>query len=149
MTSLPVGLWDDREARPVAWIDTPGLESWMRARGLGEAVAVVDGPEVPKDAGTVVVVSWLPGAGLSVEGALSTPGAQLRVIGPQGNVPAARELAARLDAALVLRDAWPGFVGGRYVVGVQRSGGEPSHDRTDTAGRAHYVCTYLFTVESY
>ena len=149
--ALPDGFWADDDSAPaVAWLDTPGLESWLRANGLGDAVAVHDGPDVPRDAGACVVVSWLPGAGFSAEAVLSTPAFQLRVIGPQGDRPVARELAYRIDSKLVgPRSAWPGFIGGRYVVTMARSGGEPSHDRNDTARRAHYVCTYLATVESY
>lgn len=129
-------------------LTTPALEAWMRDRGLGDAVAVITGPAIPTDPGAVIVVSWLPGAGFSLENMLDTPGFQLRTIGPQGNPEAARELAERIDTELVGRDLWPGFVGGRYVVEVRRAGGKPSHDRTDTANRAHYVCTYLADVEA-
>lgn len=129
-------------------LTTAGLEAWLRERGLGEAVAVIQGPDVPPDPGTVIVVSWLPGAGFSLEQMLDTPGFQLRIIGPQGNHDAARELAERVDLELVGRDRWPGFIGGRYVVTVTRSGGRPEHDRTDAANRAHYVCTYLADVEA-
>lgn len=149
---LPTGLWADDDSAPaVAWLDTPGLESWLRANGLGPDVAVIDGPDPGKDPGAQVVVSWLPGAGFSVEDVLSTPAFQLRVIGPQrGDVALVRELAYRIDSKLVgRRSKWPGYIGGRYVVTMARSGGEPSHDRRDDARRAHYVCTYLATVESY
>ena len=129
-------------------LNTAGLESFLRERGLGSAVSVVDGPEISNDPGAQLVVTWLPGAGLQLEGMLSTPGFQVRTIGPQGNREAARELAERVDAELVLRDRWPAFIGGRYVVTVRRAGGEPAHDRNDTAGRAHYVCTYLADVEA-
>jgi hypothetical protein len=111
-------------------------------------VAVVEGPEIPADPGSIIVVSWLPGAGFSLENMLDTPGFQLRTIGPQGNHDAARELAERLDTELVGRDLWPGFIGGRYVVTVRRAGGRPALDRTDAASRAHYVCTYLADVEA-
>lgn len=124
------------------------LESWLRDRGLGPSVAVIDGPAIPSDPGSMVVVTWLAGAGFSLEQMLDTPGFQLRVIGPQGNRAAARELADRIDTELVHRDRWPGFMGARYVVTVTRSGGKPAHDRTDAAGRAHYVCTYLAETEA-
>lgn len=148
-TDLPDTLWSpptDDTYRPL--LTTPGIEAWLRDRGLGARVAVVEGPEIPSDPGSLVVVSWLPGAGFSLEQMLDTPGFQLRVIGPQGNAPAARELAERIDVELVGRDRWPGFIGGRYVVIVRRSGGRPAHDRTDAANRAHYVCTYLADVEA-
>lgn len=129
-------------------LTTAGLEAWLRERGLGDAVAVIPGPDPGTDPGTSIVVSWLPGAGFSLEQMIDTPGFQLRVIGPQGNPDAARELAERVDLELVGRDRWPGFIGGRYVVTVTRSGGRPAHDRTDAANRAHYVCTYLADVEA-
>ena len=148
-TDLTDELWqpaaDDTWA---ALLTTPMLELWMRNRGLGPAVAVVDGPEIPSDPGAMVVVSWLAGAGFSLENMLDTPGFQLRTIGPQGNPAAARELAERLDTELVGRDAWPGFIAHRYVVTIRRAGGRPAHDRTDDAHRAHYVCTYLPDVEA-
>lgn len=148
---LPETLWkipageDDTYAPLLTTLD---LEAWFRSRGLGAGVSVVDGPEIPRDPGPAVVVSWVAGAGYSFEQMLDTPGFQLRVIGPQGNLPAGRELAERLDLELVGRDRWPGFIGGRYVVSMTRSGGRPTHDRTDAAGRAHFVCTYLADVEA-
>jgi hypothetical protein len=148
-TDLPLDLWipaEDDTYRPS--LTTPALEAMFRAVGLGPRVAVVDGPDIPADPGTVIVVTWLPGAGFSLEQMLDTPGFQLRVIGPQGNYPAAKELAERVDLELVARDHWPGFIGGRYVVEIRRAGGKPSHDRTDNADRAHYVCTYLADVEA-
>lgn len=148
MTALPAELWDDQAPALKPALDTPGLESWLRSVGLGDAVAVIDGPDIPSDPGALIVCTWLPGAGGSLEGMLSTPGFQLRVIGPQGNRKAARELAERVDTELVLRDRWPAFIGGRYVVTVRRAGGEPAHDRQDKADRAHYVCTYLADVEA-
>lgn len=147
MTSLPAGLWDGPDAHKPP-LDTAGLESWLRSVGLGEKVGVFDGPELPKDPGAMIVVTWLPGAGLDLEGTLQVPGFQLRTVGPQGNTPAARELAERVDTELVLRDRWPAFIGGRYVVQIRRAGGEPALDRRDAAGRAHYVCTYLADVEA-
>lgn len=129
-------------------LTTDHVEMWLRGRGLGEDVIVVDGPDIGPDPGAQVVVTWLPGAGFSLEQMLDTPAFQLRVIGPQGNPDAARELAERIDLELVGRDRWPGFMGDRYVVIVTRSGGRPEHDRTDAANRAHYVCTYLADVEA-
>lgn len=148
--SLPAELWVTPD--PDAWLlplNTAGVESWLRDHGLGDKVAVIDGPDIPPDPGAVVVVTWLTGAGLDAEGMLTQPGFQLRIIGPQGNRDAARELAERIDTLLVLSfGAWPAFVGGRYVVGVRRAGGEPAQDRKDNANRAHYVCTYIATVEA-
>lgn len=148
-TDLPLDLWVppvDDTYRPL--LTTLMLETWLRERGLGDAVAVVNGPAIPGDPGALVVCTWLPGAGFTFEQMLDSPAFQLRVIGPQGNHGAARELSDRIDLELVARDAWPGFMGGRYVVETRRTGGRPSHDRTDAANRAHYVCTYLADVEA-
>lgn len=149
-TVLPVELWEP----PVGdvWLPalrTEGLEGWLRDKGLGARVAVIDGPDIPTDPGALLVITWLPGAGVSTEGMLTSPGFQVRTIGPQGNRDAARELAERVDRELVLTvDAWPAFVGGRYVISVRRAGGEPAQDRKDAANRAHYVCTYVADVEA-
>lgn len=148
MTALPPELWNAEAAPLKPLLDTPALESWLRSVGLGDAVAVIDGPDIPGDPGTLLVVSWLSGAGITFEGALVSPGFQVRTIGPQGNRAAARELAERVDLELVLRNRFPAFVGGRYVVDVRRAGGEPAHDRQDAANRAHYVCTYIADVEA-
>lgn len=149
MTSLPPELWSADLATPLRPpLDVAGLRAWLQARGMGPQVGVIDGPDIPPDPGTMLVCTWLPGAGLSTEGALSNPGLQVRTIGPQGNKDAARELATRVDVELVLRDAWPSMIGGRYVIVVGRAGGEPALDRYDQAGRYHYVCTYLFTTAS-
>lgn len=151
MSTLPDELWLPPAGAP-PWkppLDTPGLGAWLHVRGLGPAVAVLDGPDIPNDAGTMLVVTWLPGAGISLEGVLVSPGFQIRTVGPQGNPAAARELAERVDAELVLRDNWPSLVGDRYVVVVGRAGGEPAVDRLDQAGRTHYVCTYIADVEAH
>ena len=148
-SALPAELWtpaDDDTYRPL--LRTVDLEGWLRSKGLGDDVAVLEGPDIPGDPGTLIVVSWTSGAGFSLEQMLDTPGFQLRVIGPQGNLEAARELAERVDHELVGADAWPGFINGRYVVDLRRAGGRPAHDRTDSASRAHYVCTYLADVEA-
>lgn len=149
-SDLPVELWAPPEVDRWRFaLTTLDVEVWARSVGLGAGVAVVDGPEIPaNDPGPMVVVSWLAGAGFSFEQALDTPGFQLRTIGPQGNPLAAREVAERLDAELVGRDRWPGLMASRWVVSVRRAGGRPAHDRTDTARRAHYVCTYLADVEA-
>jgi hypothetical protein len=148
-TDLPSELWaPPGEDLYAPSLTTTGLEAWLRSRGLGDDCNVLEGPDIPNDPGTLIVVSWLPGAGFSLEQMLDTPGFQLRVIGPQGSHHMSRELAERVDLELVARDLWPGFIGGRYVVEVRRAGGKPHHDRTDAANRAHYVCTYLADVEA-
>lgn len=149
MSSLPVELWDPVD--PDDWkpeLDTAGLESWLRSHGLGDKVAVIDGPDIPSDPGVMLVVTWLPGAGHNAEGMLDLPAFQIRTVGPQGNRDAAKGLAERVDVELTLRIGnWPALVGGRYVVVVARSAGAPAMDRKDAANRTHYVCTYVATVE--
>lgn len=150
-TDLPAALWVEPDDAP-DWkpaLNTAGLESFLRDRGLGPKVAVYDGPDLPKDPNALIVCTWLPGAGISFEGMVVSPSFQLRTIGPQGNRDAARELAERVDVELVLRGLFPTFVGGRYVIDVRRAGGEPAQDRMDAANRAHYVCTYVADVESH
>lgn len=131
-------------------IDADALKAFLVAAGMsGTTVAVYDGPDIPpSDPGSMIVATWLAGAGFSLEQMLDTPAVQLRFIGPQGNHAEARILARNADRALTALGAWPATLGGRYVVEVRRAGGQPSLDRVDDADRAHYVCTYLADVEA-
>jgi len=124
------------------------LEALWRAAGLHPKVAVYEGPDLPNDPGACIVVSWMPGPGYSLEQMLDTPAFQVRTLGPQNAPDQARILASMLDVTLTQRTRWPKVLGDTYVVEIRRAGGKPALDRTDSAGRTHYVCTYLADVEA-
>lgn len=143
MTSESV-LWVDADAGELA---VPDLAAWWYGKGLVPEVHVYEGPDLPADPGPCVVVTWTPGPGFSMEQMLDTVAFQVRAIGPQENAEEARVLATMLDRAFTWH-MWPGIIGERYVVEVRRAGGKPTLDRLDSAGRTHYVCTYLADVEA-
>lgn len=124
-----------------------GLEQLWRMAGLAPDVAVYEGPEIPRDPGACVVVSWMPGPGYSLEQMIDTVAFQARYIGPPGNPDDARILAAMADKAIT-RHRWPAVLAETYVVEIRRAGGKPALDRRDNADRTHYVCTYLADVEA-
>jgi hypothetical protein len=112
------------------------------------------GPEAPKYPGRMVLVTPSQGGGLSVEFAFDQPSFQIHVIGPQSRdarVNAAAEEAERLifriDRA-ILTTQWPREIAGHWVTHAQRFGSGPSPLPTDSAGRAHFVATYLMEAES-
>lgn len=146
MTDTVNPLWAGDTAAPP--IDREALETWLRAKGMTDKVAVVQGPSIPtSDPGAMLVVTWMGGPGFSLEQLLDTPAFQVRTIGPQGNYDLAGQLAEDVDRAFT-RHGWGDMIGRRWVVEVRRAGGRPSLDRVDDADRAHYVCTYLADIEA-
>lgn len=140
------GLW---EGSPIVGGLTAGaLGDFLHGMGLAAAVPVYDGPDIPDDPGTMLVVTMLPGAGFLMEQALDAPAFQVRTIGPQANADAARALAEAVDGAFTAA-VWPRTLtdpvtsSTRHVVTVHRSGGRPAQDRVDNAQRTHWVCTYV------
>lgn len=136
-------LWEGHLIPAVLPLD--GLEAWLRARGLADEVGFYPGPDLPDDAGAMLVVTVLPGAGWQLEGATEIPSIQVRTIGPQADPAAARVLADQVDSHLVYA-TYPQEWGTRRIITVGRTGGGPAPDRVDSAERSHYTCTYLVEV---
>jgi hypothetical protein len=145
MSDLSVSpLWVDARDRQLT---RAHIEAFWRDHGMTDAVAVYEGPELPADPNTCLVVTWTTGPGFQLEQALDTPAFQVRVMGPQGNPDQARILAENVDRSFT-RHVWPAMLGELYVVEIRRAGGTPAVDRLDNADRTHYVCTYLADIEA-
>lgn len=122
--------------------------------GLLPAVKFFPGPELPKYPGACAVITPSQGAGLTMEFAFDQPSFQVHVVGPQsrdGRVNASSAAAERLiftvDRA-ILCAAYPASIAGHHVTHAQRFGSGPSPLPTDSAGRAHFTCTYLMQAET-
>lgn len=129
----------------IAWLGTLGI-----GKGLTIDVTVVAGPYVPKMPDTVAVVTTIGGVGEAMEGALDTPGFQLRIRGRQD--PTSRDASAEqlaLGADRLIRTApLPKEVAtGVRLLPVTRSGGRPAPLPTPDAGdRIEFTATYLTPV---
>lgn len=140
---MPPTTWDPVPPRSSPHIDA--LAAWLRTHGMTDDVAAYEGPDIPDDPGAMIVVTILPGAGYMLEQMLDAPAIQVRSIGGQYDPASAQDLALGVDQTFT-RCTWPQTIGGRVIVNVSRSGGAPSPDRVDPAGRTHYVCTYVLEV---
>jgi hypothetical protein len=122
--------------------------------GLLPAEKFFQGPELPKYPGRCGVISPAQGAGLSMEFAFDQPSFQVHVVGPQSRDPrvnasakAAEQFIYMIDKAILMIQ-YPTSIAGHHVTHAQRFGSGPSPLPTDSAGRAHFVCTYLLQAES-
>lgn len=133
------------------------VRAWLAAQFTGpefSGVVFEQGPEPSKYPGRIVLVTPSQGGGLTMEFMFDQPSFQIHVIGEQSRdrrVNAAAEAAERLiyqvDRA-ILTAQWPQQIAGHHVTHMQRFGSGPSPLPTDSAGRAHFVATYLAEAES-
>lgn len=133
------------------------VRAWLSAQfpaAQYPGVVFEQGPAPSKYPGSIVLVTPSQGGGLSVEFMFDQPSFQIHVIGPQSRdarVNEAAEQAERLiyqvDRA-ILTAQWPQQIAGHHVTHMQRFGSGPSPLPTDSAGRAHFVATYLAEAES-
>jgi len=128
------------------------VRGWLAAQFPDERFE--QGPEAPKYPGRMVLVTPSQGGGLSMEFAFDQPSFQIHVIGPQSRdarvneaQAAAERLIFQIDKA-ILCAPWPMTIAGHWVTHAQRFGSGPSPLPTDSAGRAHFVATYLMEAES-
>lgn len=128
------------------------VKDWLAGMLPGEKF--YQGPEAPKYPGRMVLITPSQGAGLSMEFAFDQPSFQVHVIGPQSrdtrvNASAveAERLIYQVDKAILMVQ-YPASIAGHHVTHAQRFGSGPSPLPTDSAGRAHFVCTYLMQAES-
>jgi hypothetical protein len=136
--------------------ELPLLSSDVRA-WLAELLPdekLFQGPEPPKYPGRMVLVTPAQGGGLVMEFAFDQPSFQIHVIGRQsrdGRVNDAATDAERLIYLVdktILNAQYPLSIAGHHVTKAQRFGSGPSPLPTDSAGRAHFVATYLMEAES-
>jgi hypothetical protein len=130
-------------------IDPQDVVAWLTDQGM-TAKASYDGL-LPPSPDLLVVVAQTGGPGFSVEQAYDSVSFQLRSRGLQrdGGV-SARDLAWQADFALIpppmAAPLVPCMIGSQFVNLVTRVGGPPAFLLRDSAGRSHYVCSYIFSV---
>ncbi len=137
---------------PALPLMTSEVREWLA--GLLPDEKFFPGPELPKYPGRMAVISPSQGGGLTVEFAFDQPSFQVHVVGRQsrdGRVNAsaadAEQLIYLIDRA-ILTAQFPAQIAGHHVTHAQRFGSGPSPLPTDSAGRAHFVCTYLVQAET-
>lgn len=111
-----------------------------------QAVAVHPGPGLPDVPDESVVWSPYGGPGLEMDGALDGRSWQFRAIGRQNDYESAEEIATVLDIAFISH--FSSKVGDLWVTSIERVGGAPSPLTRDNGNRTHFVCSYVFSVES-
>jgi len=123
------------------------LQSYLTSLGYDPLPTFNPGPGEDANAvdvspGRLVLLSKLPGAGLSVEYAFDRPAFQVRVAGKQGDYDDGEKLAEDCDTGLLkvdhsqyLEDVW--------VTSIVRAGGNPALLLIDDADRYHFTCTYI------
>lgn len=110
-----------------------------------EGVAFYPGPDLPDIPERHVVLTPVPGPGLSVEGLFDAQGWQVRSVGEQDSYDDGEALAALLDS--FLRSENGRMINGVRTVSSQRSGGSPYPLYKDDGERVHFVCNYNFDVQ--
>lgn len=131
---------------------TSDVKDWLAA--LMPAETFFQGPEIPKYPTRMVVVTPAQGAGLSMEFMFDQPSFQVHVVGPQtrdtrvnAGAAEAERLIYQVDKTILMAQ-YPIKITGHHITHAQRFGSGPSPLPTDSAGRAHFTCTYLFQAES-
>jgi hypothetical protein len=111
-----------------------------------QGVAIHPGPGLPDNPDESVV--WTPygGPGLEVDGALDARSWQFRAIGRQGDYESAETIANVLDIAFISH--FSSKIGELWVSSIVRVGGAPNPLTRDNGNRTHFVCSYVFSVES-
>lgn len=145
-------LWDE-SAPAIYFLRVSDLEALLRDRGLALGTAVYEGGPglpLPNDPGAMLVITLLPGFGPSTEGVIEHMQFQVRTVGPQRGEDAARELAVRVDRALIPVQGQNGplTLNTLHVVEITRNGG-PQLVFRDDAHRHHWTCTYSIQLEAY
>lgn len=111
-----------------------------------QSVAIYPGPSLPDNPDESVV--WTPygGPGLEAEGVLDGRSWQFRAIGRQGDYESAETIANVLDIAFISH--FSSRIGELWVTSIVRVGGAPNPLTRDNGNRTHFVCSYVFSVES-
>lgn len=130
------------------------IYDWLISNDIREW-RVTNGPDSHKKAGREICVSASPGGGLTQEWAVEGLSWQLRVYGPQSRndsdnpvTDEAERMAWILDRMMIMMEKSGMVIEGKRVISSQRFGSPPAAMPRDRAGRANYVATYIWEVES-
>lgn len=144
-------MWDV-DADTIHYLRVQDLETFLRDRGLGQAVAVFPGGPglpIPEDPGPLLVVTFMPGFGYDGSGVIEHGQFQVRTVGPQFAHEETQELAHRVDRVLAPQTGHgPLTLNTLHVVEIARTAG-PQLLFRDDGNRFHYVCTYAYQIEAY
>lgn len=137
------------------------LTDWMASpTGLQIPRRILRGnPQLPTDLPySYHCLTSVGGPGLVSEQAFDVRGYQVRTVGPQAvdstdtrAYDYAEDMAYDVDKQLCtadIRGLLPATVGGMRLIRINRIGSEPSWLMNDDANRTHFVCSYLFEVQS-
>jgi len=95
----------------------------------------------------LVMLTFGSGAGLSVEQVFDRPIVQVRAAGNQSDYDDGERLAYDLDRGMLSVDS-SRDIGGVWVTGITRVGGNPQLLLIDDADRANFTCTYAMESET-
>lgn len=134
------------------------LRAWLGMYGYTNGTDgwhVTEGPDSQKRAGMEICVSPAPGGGLSQEMHLEALSWQLKVYGPQSRNETdnrssnqAERMAWILDRLMIRMEDSGMVIDEKRIVTSQRFGSPPACMPKDRAGRASYVATYVWEVQS-
>lgn len=125
------------------------LAGWLLDRsGWPDGVPLVKGPYLPTKPDRCVILTSTPAPGPVGEWVQEVIGFQFRTRGSSGatadGYDDAEALARAVDAIVLAEPKPVHTIGGRACSLV--TGGPPAMLVRDTAGRHHFVATYLFTI---
>lgn len=122
------------------------LADWITDT-LDDPPYVAKGPRLPDIPGRYILLTpYGGGGGFAHEQLTSNRPIQVRSVGEQGDWDGAEYLAQQVDYLFTF--GWPDSLDGAAVIRVVRSGGDPYPLMVDDAERAHFVCSYLWEIES-
>lgn len=136
LTTKQIVLWLVAQSAPVDDADNPYND-----------VTWTGGTQEPEIPGRIVMVNPATGPGLSTEWVTDVRGFDVTVIGEQEDYDSAEELALWVDRT-ILGAGGSRQMGDEWVVDVNRFGSAPYNTEVDDADRYHFVCSYLFEVQS-
>lgn len=151
MTTPPIG-------KPILTSDLCRfIRDWLSSYNYTgpEGWRVTEGPDSQKRAGMEICVSASPGGGLTHEDHLEMLSWQIKVYGPQSrndtdnrSANQAERMAWILDRMMITMEQSGMVIAEKRIVSSQRFGSPPAGMPKDRAGRASYVATYVWEVES-
>lgn len=122
------------------------LADWTLAN-VQDCPPVELGPRLPKIPGPYVLLTpYGGGGGYNTDLVFSNRPIQVRTVGDQEDYDGAELIAQRIDYMFTF--LWPSRLDGAAIKQVVRTGGDPYPLLTDEAGRTHFVCSYLWDIES-